>query len=191
MKDNYRKTDYEFSRLIHMLYGATDYYTIKSHNNITLAKKFYIKILKSLRFSIEETIIVIDKKHKTELLNLVNKYEKLLKQKKSFDELDQSMITFQTELIFYLIGGIPHRWRSEKIINKKSIWKLDFFRSVQYISTPEQKQNIIFKAIQTKYMDRFGSWESFLQIYEKFSFKPEQFIDWFKTNYTDIYIELF
>ena len=76
---------------------------------------------------------------------MVTRCETSLKSAKKFDEIDQLMIAFQSNLILLLIGAIPRRWSKEKVINKRDIWKLDGFRQIQYVQNSEQKKLVIFK----------------------------------------------
>lgn len=193
MKDTYRKTDMSFSSLIHNLYGNKDYRLIHMTHDFTDAKKYFSKMIKSIKFAIEETITITDDFHKQELLNTVNKFEKKIKSSKSFDNLDQQMISFQSELIFLLIGSMPHRWQQQKVINNRSSWKLDDYRQIQYTQSISQKKNLIFGAVQGKYKDRFGSWNDFLfNIYhDQCHRNPGELILWLKKNHPDIYCDLF
>ena len=189
---NFRKTELSFSILIHKLYGGSDYRRIKSYCNLSSTKKYYLKITKSIKFSIEETLTITDNNHKQELLHTIDKYLKNIKSAKNFYFLDQIMITLQSELIFLLIGLIPIRWQSDKVINRRKIWKLDTYRQIQYTQSIEQKKNLIFKAIKGKYKNRFGDWSDFLEIYlHKCNNKPERLIYWIKKNHPDIFIDLF
>ncbi|MBC8275033.1 MAG: hypothetical protein H8E40_08700 [Chloroflexi bacterium] len=193
MKDNYRKTDMSFSHLIHNLYGDKDYRLIHTTHNFTDAKKYFLKITKSIKFAIEETITIADNYHKQELLNTITESERLIKSSKSFDSLDQQMVSFQSELIFLLIGLMPHRWQQQKVINKRSSWKLDDYRQIQYMQNANHKKNIIFGAVQSKCKGKYGSWGDFLyNIYYKQCHRdPDELILWFKKNHADIYSELF
>lgn len=193
MKDNYRKTDTSFSFLIHNLYGDKDYRLIHTTHDFTDAKKCFLKIIKSIKFAIEETITITDDYHKQELLNTVNKSEELIKSSKSFDSLDQQMISFQSELIFLLIGSMPHRWQQQKVINKRRLWKLDDYRQIQYTQNINQKEKLIFRAVQGKYKDKFGSWDEFLYniYYKQCHHNPHELISWLKKNHPDIYYDIF
>jgi len=193
IKNNYRKTDYYFSTLIENLYGTKDYKKIKSYNNIVSAKKYFLKIVKSIKFAIEETLTLTDRVHKEELLRTILETESTVKNAKSFDELDQQMIAKQSELIFLLIGFFPRRLGSDKIINKRNQWKLDLYRQIQYTQTIDQKKNLIFKAVQGKYQSRFGNWGDFVtKVYSRqCKSRPETLIQWIKENHPDIYLDLF
>ena len=194
MANNYRKTDFYFSTLIENLYGIKDYKRIKSYNNKTSAKRYFLKLIKSIKFAIEETVTLTDNLHKKELARTIQELESAITDANSLDEIDQRMIAFQSELIFLLIGFFPRRLGSDKIIiNKRNLWKLDLYRQIQYTQTIEQKKCLIFKAVQGKYQSRFGNWGDFLtKIYsEQCKNRPEILIDWIKANHPDIYIDLF
>ena len=103
------------------------------------------------------------------------------------------MISLQSELIFLLIGGMPHRWQRQQVINKRSSWKLDDHRQIQYIQNANHKKNIIFSAVQSKCKDEYGSWGDFLHniYYKQCHNDPDELILWFKKNHQDIYFDLF
>jgi hypothetical protein len=193
MNSKYRKTDILFSLLIKRLYGNKDYMNIKSSNNVPDAKKYYIKIICSIRFAIVETITITDKEHRQELLETLNSFEKGIRSSKTFDEIDQLMITLQSEVIFLLIGNLPNRVMEQKVINRQAIWKLNNIRQIQYIQTNEQKRNLIFKAVKGKYSERFGEYGNFkTEIFiMKCHANSEELIEWLKINHVDIYTELF
>ena len=186
MKDNYRKTDFSFSHLIHNLYGDEDYRLIKSSHDFADARKYFLKIITSLEFAIEETIEIIDNHHKQEMLDTINRFKESIRLSKSFESLDQEMISFQSELIFLLIGFMPHRWQQKKVINYRRIWKLDGYRQIQYIQNSNHKTNIIFGAVQGKYKEKFGSWDEFLHniYFNQCHNDPDELILWFKKNHS-------
>jgi len=193
MKDNNRKTEMSFSYLIACLYGESKgLREIKKYHNLADAKKYFLKIIKGIRYAIEETITVTDEYHKKELLNTITRSEESIVSSESFNSLDQEMISFQSELIFLLIGAMP-RWQLKKVMNRRSYWKLNGYRQIQYIQNSNHKKNIIFSAVQGKYKERFDSWSDFLSdvYYLQCHHDPDELILWFKKNHTDIYSDLF
>ncbi|MBK6392609.1 MAG: hypothetical protein IPF70_19030 [Saprospiraceae bacterium] len=140
MDKDLRTTKYSFINIIMQLYGLQTYSDMKGSIDFTTAKKYYLKLLDSIRSAIGDTILITDKSHKLELLETIKKYKIELKKAVSFDELDQSMITFQTTLIFLLIGSVPNNTHDPKI-NRKGKWKLNFYRQIHYTQTAEQKKN--------------------------------------------------
>ncbi len=140
----------------------------------------------------EETITITDNHHKQELLDTINSSEKSIELLKDFDSLDQKMISFQSELIFLLIGYMP-RWSQQKVLNRRSSWKLNGCRQIQYVQNSNHKKNIIFGAVQSKCGDKYGHWSNFLyDIYCKQCHNdPDELILWFKKNHPDIYYDIF
>lgn len=194
MGNNDRMTELSFSHLIHNLYGSKDYRLIHIHHDFDDAKKYFLKIIKSITYAIEETINITDNHHKQELLDTINGAEKSIKSSKDFNSLDQQMISLQSELLFLLIGCMPHRWQEEKVINYRKIWKLDGCRQIQYVQNSNQKSNVILCAVQDeKYKDTFGSWSDFL--YDIYFLQchndPDKLIVWFKENHPQIYYDIF
>ena len=193
MKDNDRKTEMSFSYLIACLYGESKgLREIKKYHNLADAKKYFLKIVKGIKFAIEETVTIIDEQHKKELLNTITRSEESIVSSESFDSLDQEMISFQSKLIFLLIGSMP-RWSPKKVMNRRSYWKLNADRQIQYIQNSNHKKNIIFGVVQSKCGDKYGSWGDYLyDIYSKQCHNdPDELILWFKKNHPDIYYDLF
>jgi hypothetical protein len=193
MKDNYRKTDISFSFLIHNLYGDEEYRLIHTSHDFNDAKRNFLKIIKSIKFAVEETITITDNCHKQELLSTISKFDELVKSSKHFDSLDQLMISFQAELVFLLIGFMPHQWQQQKVINNRNLWKLDDYRQIQYTQNVDQKKHLIFSAIQGKYKGRFGTWNEFLDniYYKQCHNDPHELVVWVKKNHPDMYCDLF
>ena len=146
-----------------------------------------------MRLAIEETLTITDRLHRQQILELIEQKEQLIRTHKSFNELDQTMIASLIEIVFLLIGLAPNRWRKENVANIKGNWKLNDYRQIQYVQTPEQKERVIFAAIQSKCQDQFPSWSDFvMDIYWKeCDSDPEKLIVWFKQNHPDMYMELF
>ena len=144
MREKSRKTDIEMSFLIQNLYGDRDYRMFKEYQNISITKKYYLKIMKTIRLAVEGNLNYTDKHHFDSIISLLVNCEKRIKLSKSFSTIDQTMIAFQTELIFLLIGSMPKNWNSNRVINKKSSWKLDKYRQITYNQSIIQKRNLIF-----------------------------------------------
>lgn len=193
MENKFIKTDIVFSLLIKQLYGNKDYLSVKSFITATAAKKYYIKIMRSIRFAIQETIEITDKEHRQELLKTLNDLESCFKSSKTIEQTDQLMITFQSQLIFLLIGNLPYNGQEEQFINKSDNWKLHSLRQIQYVQTNQQKKNLIFKAVKGKYRDRFGEWGDFMTdvYWRQCANDSDKLIEWLKKNHIDIYTDLF
>ena len=179
---------------IRALYGVNDYTKIKKGVSITSLKNAYLKITKSIRHAINETIVSTDSHHKKGLLADLDTYEIKIKQSKSFNHVNQYMIIILSKTVFGVLGGTADSSRSGiKFTNKQRYWRLNFCRQIIYLQSIEQKKNLLFEVIQTKYLTRFGSVNDFIcKIYiEQCKNDPEIFLNWIKKNHSDIYLETF
>jgi hypothetical protein len=173
------------------LYGQKSYGEIKSFQRIPLAKKYYLKLIKSMYFAITETIEIVDKDQLNRLINILKNGENEIKLRKNFYDIDQSFITTQTKLILQLLGVVPKRSSERNVLNRKENWKLNGLRQIQYVQNLRNKELIIFKIIQEKFMKRFGDWTDFVCLYhEKLENDPHKLVEYLKVEHPDIYNEI-
>ncbi len=181
-------------QLFKKLYGQKTFSEVSEEaHDLWSLKKHYLKIMKSMRYAVEETIYSTDKTHSRKIEQVLCDYESLLKKCRMHHEVDQVMIAFQTELFFKLLGDFTERSSENDVVNSQDKWRLNHYRQIQFVQTKEQKRNIIFSVIQEKYRDRFDDWENFIiDIYlQKCNKDPDRFIDWLAENHPDIYTSIF
>jgi len=159
-----RNTAITFEFLILELYGSVSYNRIKHSHSFKTAKENYLKLIKTFRFAINETIEVSDKLQINQLNLILNNGERHLKECKKFSELDQEFLCTQTRLILQLIGTVPNREQEKQVINQKHNWKLNSLRQIQYIQNKRQKEISVFSVIQ-EYPNPFGNWNNFCIFY--------------------------
>jgi hypothetical protein len=187
----YRKSNLSMSFLLMKLYGQKSYSEVKDYQDILLVKKYYLKLIKSFKHAILETLEIADKNQIQSLLNILKNRESILLVCKTFSDIDQVFISMQTELIFQLLGQIPNRSQTKNVLNRKENWKLNGLRQIQYVQNIRHKEVLIFKIIQEKYMDRFGDWSDFVMLYWKeCNDNPEKLIEYLKIKHPDIYQEI-
>lgn len=190
---NVRRTNIKLDFHLHSIYGNKAYKEIKDWHNVSTLKKYLTKILNTYRVAIESTITHTDNWHKTQIFSLIDKEKESLLSFQTFDEIDQSMITFQSELIFLLIGSMPDNWQSRNVTNHRRNWKLDGNRKIFYQQDNNQKMNLIFTVVSKGiYNDQLPDLDTLRRIYWRDCKKdPNTFIQWFKDKYPKPYIELF
>jgi len=78
-------------------------------------------------------------------------------------------------------------------INRKENWLLDAHRKIIYIQNHEQKKNVIYSLTSNNfYNDKIPNREELREINWKIcKNNPEKFVDWFKENYPNVYLEIF
>lgn len=188
----YRASSISLGYLFNQLYGQDSCNEIRDFQDVSLLKKYCLKLIKSYSHAIEQTIEVSDRNQINNLKKILSHGEEQIKRCKTFSELDQIFIFTQSRLIFQLLGEIPNRWQSKKVQNRKENWKLNSYRQIQYVQTINHKGRLAFNLIKDKYLDKFGSWTNFmLDVYWKeCNNKPKKLLDYLKQNHPDIYEEL-
>lgn len=191
MAKNTRSTEVEYSFLFHRLYGKKSYSELKDYHNVLVAKKYYLKLIKSITHSIKETITITDYNQIKSLDVILKIGEKQLKTCKTFSELDQIFISIETKLIFQLIGQIPNNNSKSNVINRKEVWGLNNYRQIQYVQSAKNKEMMIFKIVQENHIETFGNLDNFfLMYYEKCNNNPDCLIEYLKLNHPEIYAEI-
>ena len=158
-----RESDFNLSNLFLNIYGRKVFNCFKNKHTPQIAKEHFLKLLKSFRFSINETIKIADKDQLTALYIIIEEGEKELIKSKSFNDIDQAFITTQTKLIFQLIGNIPKTSDAEDRINRKGTWELNGLRQIQYVQNNSNRELLMFKII--KEHNIFSSWGAFVHFY--------------------------
>ena len=190
---NKRQNSDKVNFLILNLFGLKGYYDVKDYVTPWLIKKYYLKIAKSLWYSIDNNLKNTSEKHKSIILNHVNKFTENIKQLKTFDEIDQYMVAFLTELTFYIFCYYPNRAKDKNFINRKKYWNLDFYRSILSIQNDEQKKNEILEAVHGKFKDRFKNPDAFIMkvFMTECNGENRQLVIWLKNNHPDVYADIF
>jgi hypothetical protein len=188
-----RKTNHNYSLLIHNLFGDKPYREVKSWQSPKELKKYLLKIIKAYEKSISLNIDFADLGHKNTIFNLLELYESQIKLSKTFGELDQTFISLQSELIFILIGKIPYNWREKTVRMIDSNWHLNEERTIIYIQNNDQKKNVIFEKLNRGlYVDKLPEYSKMKKIYLfDFNRNENDFMNWFKNEFPLIYLELF
>ncbi len=180
-----------FSFLMHQLYGQRSYSELKDNHDFAKTKKYYLKLIKSFNHAIFETIEIADKSQLKSLTNILRNGEKEINLCKTFSEIDQIFISIETKLIFQLLGQIPNRSRDKTVLNRKENWVLNNFRQIQYVQNSKNKELMIFKLIQDRFIDKFGDWSDFVFLYyEKCGDNVDRLMDYLRLNHPDIYAEI-
>jgi hypothetical protein len=193
MKDEARKTDLGLCFHLQFLYGQRTYSRVKDYHSPSSLKEHFRKLLKTYKVAIENSVDDLDGFQSRRIYDLIAREEEGLKLRKTFHDLDQSMIAFQSELIFLLLGEMPKNWHEKNVTNHARNWKLNSKRTLTYRQNDDQRMLVIFEALSTKeYENRLPDKE---ELRTKFwidcKSKPKLFIRWFKKEYPTIYLDLF
>jgi hypothetical protein len=180
----------EFEHLLSILFGKSSYHGFVGTHTFVRWKKELIKIVRSIKRAIKINVDT-DDFHRKDLLDYCETTIEGLKSDRSLDEVNIRMIGFSIRTIFRLLGHIPDNWDRRSVANSK-LWRLDQFRKVVYIRTPEQKVNLILSLTDKYgYSHRMPKWTDLIsKRFDDFRGDPEKFIEWFKKTYKDVYDEI-
>lgn len=134
---------------IESLFGSNAWYALKESNHIPTWRKYGIKILQAIEKAINSTVEVADDQWRKEISeNLADGIERI-KMDKDIDEIIATLAGTLVRVSFIQIGLMPNLSGSAKpTILKKDSLRLNTFRSVIYIQTQSQKENLFWNKQQ-------------------------------------------
>lgn len=191
---NEETRDYLLTYVFGDIIGGKEFKSEKKFQTFKNAKEEYKRIFSIIRLAFTSTVKVIDHHHYKKILDTITHHEKQINYATNFNKLDQSMIAFQTNLIFLLLGFFPRRrlMLNTRIPLQKDYWTLSCFREVQFIQSNTQKVAVILDYCRTEEYTSVFDDDPETEIYiNQFKKNDALFIQWFKENRTKIYLELF
>jgi hypothetical protein len=171
---------------LYALFGRPMLYIHGIRNQKTW-KKIQKRIHHILKMAIEKNIRS-DGFHKSRLDSYLTQFETACNSK---EHTDINIIFSMTGIILELLGGVPD-YRERKALNRNSDYVLSGMRSLQYYQTPYQKMRTIIEAARYKPYYDYHKSDDLHDIYiSEYNGNPSGFLDWYKTEYPNVYAKLF
>lgn len=119
-------------------------------------------------------------------------FSEQLKQAASNKDFNQpEIVLLLVGIIFELLGGTPN-YRERPRMNRKTDYLLFDLRSLEYRQISFQKMTTILEASRQQPFYDYHHYEDLFDVYmSKFNGKPNEFIQWYKKEYPDVYLQLF
>ena len=133
---------YPMKGVLENILGRSTYRKLKDYAELSDWEDALEKLLNAILLSINTTILIADDDWLQDVEKIVVSGKESLRQSKNSADLFASFSATLTKIVFLQIGFIPDRYSSEKVPLVPSNWKLDVFRSVQYIQSNNQKQSL-------------------------------------------------
>ncbi len=133
---------YSLKATLEMLWGKGTYLELKHCSDLSIWKKYAERTLQASLVAIEETVQIKDEDWQKSVDCIINHGIERIKSSKDFDDLFQYLSSTYIELSFHQIGLMPSRPPSIRPTLRKQDWKLDGYRTVQYVQLPEQKKTL-------------------------------------------------
>ena len=125
------------------IFGSAAWYALKESNHVPTWRKYGIKTLQCIELSIDATVEIADEEWKQEIRNVISDGIARLKIDKEIDEIISTLAGTLIRVSFNQIGLMPNRKGSPKPVTlKKELWVLNPFRSVVYLQTPIQREQL-------------------------------------------------
>lgn len=134
---------------IEELFGSDAWYALKESNHIPTWRKYGIKTLQAIGFSIEATVDIFDDEWRSDIDRQLAEGIERIKRDGDIDEIIASLAGTLIRVSFMQIGLMPNRSGTSKSATlRKDAWRLNPFRSVIYTQTKEQKNKLFWSKQQ-------------------------------------------
>ena len=186
----YLPISYEY--MMSFLFGKKNYHGHVGRYGPSTWKKDLLKINKYIKKAIRLNVNS-DAIQKELLFNKCDELEKKLKEAKTIGALSTAFVESYTQLIFQLLGKIPHHW-DDRAPWPDSFWDLSGYRKLNYEQNNEQKAAVIIYAVDTRKFPKLkvkGFKDMREAFYQGCRRDLSVFIQWFKDNYPKEYCKLF
>lgn len=104
---------------------------------------------------------------------------------------DPDIIMALFRLCFVLIGDLPNN-TDIRYANKNKYFDLNVKRSLHFLQNKNQKIKVILESSKYEPFNKFYTYDDLIsKLYLKFKSEPESFIDWYKSEYSQLYAKIF
>jgi len=171
------------------LFGKSYHHYVGSHD-FKKWKKDMIKVLKSIDRAVDETIESTDKMHLQEIKKMIESGIESVESANSSDELNTKTMVCLSYTVFLILGRKPENIRKNSVSNK-NCWKLNDYRTIHYSQNYEQKAKLLLSLPNhCKYSENFKNKKPLIDVFSEIR-NYKDFVEWFKKEYPDIYLEIF
>ena len=138
----YKSEDcYALKSLIERLFGNRAWLDIKHSSDLRRWKKYSNRILAAIEYSAKASIEIVDDEWFEELEKIIVHGKNRIKSAKDTEQLFAALSASLAEISFFQIGRMPdHTMQKHVTLRHPSNWKLNAFRSVQYVQSPKQSE---------------------------------------------------
>ena len=133
---------YALKAMFERIWGKGTYLDLKHCSDLRVWKRYCERTLRATEMAVSETVLISDDEWHKELSEIIEHGIRGLKSAKHFDDLFQYFAAAYAEISFHQIGLMPSGNPANRSQLRKGNWRLDAFRSVQYVQNTEQKESL-------------------------------------------------
>ena len=179
-----------FELMLRGLFGDLSYPTFSGHKSFISWKKAILRLAKAM-LRTAKLNVESDSYHEDSISSHFDQGIASLKASKTINEVNIAFIQLLASVNFELLGNFPRNFR-EANTSHFVHWTLDDHRKLQYSQSNQQKINVIFSLLKDdRYKNRLPKRDDLLDVRASFGADKRGFLDWFKKEHPDIYLEVF
>ncbi|MEI4195915.1 hypothetical protein [Roseovarius sp. E0-M6] len=134
---------YALKSMFERIWGKDTYLDLKHCSDLKVWKRYCERTLRATEIAASDTVQVADEDWHRELCEIIQHGIGRIESAKAFDELFQCFAATYAEISFHQLGFVPSVYPATRSQLRKGNWRLDAFRSVQYVQNAEQKESLI------------------------------------------------
>jgi hypothetical protein len=129
---------YALKAAIEQLLGNDAWLDLKECTSLSTWRAYVLKLLKAVRISIHESVVVRDQAWIGAVNVSIARGEEAAKSSKDIDDILSNFTATLLRQEFLLIGMLPNRRTAHKVTLSRENWRLNGHRSVQYVQSSIQ-----------------------------------------------------
>ena len=133
---------YSLKHVVEDLFGRNSWLEIKHATEVPTWKKYATRILSAILLSAKSTVEIYDSEWVSELEAEIKHGKETIKLSKDTEQLFAALAAVLARVSFLQLGRMPCNYsRKQVTLRHSGNWKLNQFRSVQYVQSSKQAQN--------------------------------------------------
>jgi hypothetical protein len=192
MKEDLVTTPLSFEWLLSSLFSKERYHGASGHLDTEAWREQLTRIFVHLQRAIRQTVEG-DDFHSRQLQEQCGAAIEALKNAKTCSQLSVCAIEHFTRVSFSLIGHLPNHWeKSSHAASQPANWQLTKYRTITYLHSVEQRvAQIIALADDERFRGRLPSRRELNeQLGVTFGGDRVKFLDWLKSEYPAVYVQI-
>ena len=141
---------YALKTALEQLLGRQAWYDLKETTSLTSWRKYVLKSVKAIRIATIESVQVRDRAWTVAIEDNLSRGEQAAAKCRDIDDLLATFTATLLRQVFLQIGALPDRRTQNQVALTKNNWKMDSQRSVQYIQSQEQLENVFWFEQQSR-----------------------------------------
>lgn len=137
----YDSTQYfELKSALESILGKASYRRLKETGTLDDWREELRRLLKAVELSVGDTVHIADPEWREEIYAVLRRGQHGIGLSTTIDELLSTLSATLIRVVFLQLGFLPRSHCVERRILREGNWRLDRYRSVQYVQTEEQRQ---------------------------------------------------